>query len=359
MKKLIVFLLTAALLAVLSVPALAVTNDGTENTGITVKGEYIPAPSSVTVSVEVAWEELNFTYQDGDKTWDPARHEEVAGEGAWEDTTKTVTVTNHSNTAIRAVLSFDTTVENLTGHFDKTELVLPTAENTAYAEAPTASAAFGLSGGRITADQKVGTITIRIEAVTVVSTVSTEAELLAAVKNDGTYTLSGNITLTAPLVVEKAVTLNLAGYTISGETLVYLLSVAGGNLTVQNGTLSLISTGNMLINVGPAAGALTLENCVLEINHNRALRIHADCTVTLRDCTTTGTGGIGGEFAYMLGVCSLVMSGNTTKVGDIECEDGTVTCLAGVYNFDPTGYVDAAAYTVADNGDGTWTVAAK
>ena len=36
-----------------------------------------------------------------------------------------------------------------------------------------------------------------------------------------------------------------------------------------------------------------------------------------------------------------------------------VTVLPGTYNFDPTSYVDAGAYTVTDNGDGTWTVAAK
>ena len=36
-----------------------------------------------------------------------------------------------------------------------------------------------------------------------------------------------------------------------------------------------------------------------------------------------------------------------------------VTVLAGTYSFDPTSYVNTDTYTVTDNGDGTWTVAAK
>ena len=39
--------------------------------------------------------------------------------------------------------------------------------------------------------------------------------------------------------------------------------------------------------------------------------------------------------------------------------NGNVTVVAGIYNFDPTSYVDTGAYTVTDNGDGTWTVTAK
>ena len=38
---------------------------------------------------------------------------------------------------------------------------------------------------------------------------------------------------------------------------------------------------------------------------------------------------------------------------------GNVTVVAGIYNFDPTSYVNTDAYTVTDNGDGTWTVTAK
>ena len=39
--------------------------------------------------------------------------------------------------------------------------------------------------------------------------------------------------------------------------------------------------------------------------------------------------------------------------------NGNVTVVAGIYNFDPTSYVDTGAYTVTDNGDGTWPVTAK
>lgn len=213
MKKLIVFLLTAALLAVLSVPALAVTNDGTEDTGITVKGEYIPAPSSVTVSVEVAWEELNFTYQDGDKTWDPARHEEVAGEGAWEDTTKTVTVTNHSNTGIKATFAFVSTT-GITGAFNRAELLLATAAGTEVSAAPKDAAYFRITGGTLQGSGALGTITVTIGKLNV----ATEADLRASVAGGGTVQVCADITLATVenISVVKTTVIDLGGHTVTG-----------------------------------------------------------------------------------------------------------------------------------------------
>ena len=47
------------------------------------------------------------------------------------------------------------------------------------------------------------------------------------------------------------------------------------------------------------------------------------------------------------------------QLGTITVTVAKVTALAGTYNFDSTSYVDADAYTVTDNGDGTRTVTAK
>ncbi len=164
MKKLLAWLLCAAMLTAMGTTvAAAQTNDGSAGTGITINGEYVAAAAAATkISVDVVWEELSFTYQDGDKTWDPTKHQDVVAEGAWEDTKKTITVTNHSNASVKAMLSFATDVAELVGTFDKTELLLSTAENTARDAAPSDSAAFGISGGRIAADQKIGTITVTI-----------------------------------------------------------------------------------------------------------------------------------------------------------------------------------------------------
>ena len=34
----------------------------------------------------------------------------------------------------------------------------------------------------------------------------------------------------------------------------------------------------------------------------------------------------------------------------------TISIKSGIYNFNPTNYVDTENYSVSDNGDGTWTV---
>ena len=67
-------IITALVLASTSVvTAYAVNsekNDGSEPTNINVTGSYIDSKST-TMSVDVEWEEMNFTYFGGHKVWDP------------------------------------------------------------------------------------------------------------------------------------------------------------------------------------------------------------------------------------------------------------------------------------------------
>ena len=63
----------------------------------------------------------------------------------------------------------------------------------------------------------------------------------------------------------------------------------------------------------------------------------------------------------------IIVNGGTFNVGEggslIEVSSGNasdyLTITGGTFNVDPTAYVDTNAYTVTDNGDGTWTVAEK
>ena len=63
----------------------------------------------------------------------------------------------------------------------------------------------------------------------------------------------------------------------------------------------------------------------------------------------------------------IIVTGGTFNVAEggslIEVSSGNagdyLTITGGTFNVDPTAYVDADAFTVTDNGDGTWTVAAK
>ena len=102
-----------------------------------------------------------------------------------------------------------------------------------------------VSGNLLT---KQGDITVEIDPnfykpdITVVTTAE---ELHAAFANGGSVTLSEDVTVEAPLVVEtgKTVEIDLNGHTIMNETDVWagndwsLFSVRGGSLTVKNGTV--------------------------------------------------------------------------------------------------------------------------
>ena len=73
-------------------------NDGSEPTNIDSK--------STTMSVDVEWEEMNFTYFGGHKVWNPETHSYTTESACWWDEPKEITVTNHSNSAIKAQLNF-------------------------------------------------------------------------------------------------------------------------------------------------------------------------------------------------------------------------------------------------------------
>lgn len=79
-------IITALVLASTSVvTAYAVNsekNDGSEPTNIKVTGSYIDSKST-TMSVDVEWEEMNFTYFGGHKVWDPETHSYTTESACW------------------------------------------------------------------------------------------------------------------------------------------------------------------------------------------------------------------------------------------------------------------------------------
>ena len=173
MKKLFATLLAVAMLASVSVTAFAAeTNHGTQDTEITVNGSYVSgAAGSSVISVDIEWEAMNFTYSaTSEGTWNPATHAyDGQTEGGWSDNTPAITVTNHSNVAVNATLGFTADVTGVVGTFTEASgtendniLNLATAEGTEVANAPTATANFGISGAAINASQKLGTITVAI-----------------------------------------------------------------------------------------------------------------------------------------------------------------------------------------------------
>ena len=378
MKKILSIILALAMALSMSVTAFAATNDGTSGTDITVNGTYTPGTAAdEKISVDIVWEAMNFTYTAPSQgTWNPATHAyEGATEGGWSDNTPSITVKNHSNVAVNATLDFKADVAGVVGTFtaasgteNDSVLELATAVGTEAANAPTATANFGISGAAIDADKTLGTITVTVaktgsaEGGETATGVTTLEALQAAVNAGGTVKLGGDITLGDDENIDVSnsvpVILDLNGYTLTSNNYTPIQVQPDVICTIKNGTVT--NTAEMKAAVFNC-GTLTVQNCTL--NANNYFSLYNCCTATVTDSTLNGNyngNSICNQQAYSDTV-TLTLSGTMCMAGGIynSYAASVVTVLPGTYNIDPTSYVDTDAYTVTDNGDGTWTVAAK
>ena len=358
MKKLLSVILALVMALSLSVTAFAATNDGTQDTEITVNGTYTPGTTAdEIISADIAWDAMDFTYTGASQgTWNPVTHAyEGAIEGGWSNNTPAITVTNHSNVAVNATLGFTANVTGVVGTFTEASgtendniLNLATAEGTTLENAPTATANFGISGAAIDADKTLGTITVTIAK----NVIDTFAELQAAVNNGGTVKLGGDITLEDYLNIYAAspLLLDLNGHTITGTNKsVYLMS---GTCTIRGGSITVTST-NAVNNFGDT---LTIDQCTISSASGCAL-YNGSGDATVKNSTLSRTDN---WYVVYAAEGTVSLEGTVDLSGTIKENDGgKVTVLPGTYNFDPTSYVDTNTYTVTDNGDGTWTVAEK
>jgi len=171
MKKLLSFLLVLLMITSLSATALAADTNTGGNTSIDVNAVYTSGVSTPdVVSVDIAWGEMQFTYNvSGSMDWDAVNHQYVNNVSeTWTAKGNSVTVTNHSNVAIKADLSFaaESAYSGISGSFGAdASLLLASAVGTAKNAAPSDTATLTLSGvleNNVTASTKVGTITVRI-----------------------------------------------------------------------------------------------------------------------------------------------------------------------------------------------------
>ena len=173
MKKTLSIILALVIALSLSVTAFAAeTNEGSSPTDITVNGTYVPGTTGAEqISVDIVWDAMDFTYTGASQgTWNPATHAyDGATAGGWSDNTPGITVKNHSNVAVNATLGFKADVAGVVGTFTEASgtendsvLELATAVGTEAANAPTATANFGISGAAIDADKTLGTITVTV-----------------------------------------------------------------------------------------------------------------------------------------------------------------------------------------------------
>ena len=177
MKKLCTLFLAIIMIATLALPVFAEesvdANGGSANVNVNGVVQYTGSSETQTISVDVAWEDMTFTYVEGVHFgWNPENHEYAgAYEGYWENDRADITVTNHSNTEVNATLSFESGVDTVGGAFtegsgtmDDGVLELASAVDTEVEEAPTATATFNISGSISVSADIVGEITVLIES---------------------------------------------------------------------------------------------------------------------------------------------------------------------------------------------------
>ncbi|NLJ40049.1 MAG: hypothetical protein GX352_00320 [Clostridiales bacterium] len=173
MKKTIHVLLVLVLVLCMSATAFAETIGGEGgSTTVDVKGTYKQGGAETIVySVDIIWGSMEFTYTSaGAGTWDPSTHKsDGQTDAAWScinDANK-ITVTNHSNTAVKATFAYasEPAYETVNGSFGNSPLNLATAIGTQLGSAPSGNATLTLSGSlaqNVSAKTKVGTVTITI-----------------------------------------------------------------------------------------------------------------------------------------------------------------------------------------------------
>lgn len=264
-------------------------------------------------------------------------------------------------------------MDGLNGSFDKTEFDLVSAENTTIENAPTDTTAFGISGGAITKDQKIGTITVKITSDTSDSSDTTMVknleDLRSVFENGGKAKLNNDLNGAderLKLSSGKDLEFDLNRKTLSVES-ISLSNDGNETLTLRNGTIGCYVQMN-----GRAEQHLIVDNCTLNglgDNNNYSDVTLRDCVIT-KDCFTSYDGiwkfeevnnitgtmkvkkdvTISGDFTLgtlkvpmvTTGTPTLKLSGNI-RIGkfsfdSVYREEAKIVCGAGTYNFKPDEY---------------------
>ena len=175
MKKVLAIALAASMTMAMGTTAFAAK--GTSNIGIgdqtiDVEAKYSGSIERPTVySVDMTWGAMEFTYAvGGTNTWNPDTHKyEDNTTAQWLASGNTVSVTNHSNAAVKASFAFTAADElnTVQGTFDTAAVTLPSAEGKVVDAAElTGTAALTLDGtldSTVTDFTKIGTITVTVK----------------------------------------------------------------------------------------------------------------------------------------------------------------------------------------------------
>lgn len=343
-----------------SMTAFAETNDGTSPANIEVKGKFVAASGGGTViAADVTWDDMTFTYQDGDEVWNPDTHAYEVTDGGWTNETKNINITNHSNIGLLIYTDYDAELEDVDFNIDKDIVSLPTAEGTAPADAPKTTIKIGVSGEAIQEDEKLGSIYVTIyENYAKVISVSTAEELKAAVQKGGNIVLSNDITLDETIEITKPCDIGLYGHTITANNTIF--KVTGNCRSIYGGTLKTSGSNASAVYASGVSG-LTLHDLDLISDDNYGL-LADNVKMTISECRFMGKGLNGANIGLKDQPGSITLDQTITIDSGIYKENNTnkvtISAEAGIYSFDPTEYVDTSKYNVRKYTEG-WFVTLK
>ena len=122
---------------------------------------------TVVYSVDVAWNDLSFAYDEGQLSWNPEDHDYTKADpkADWSDDEGFVTVTNHSNAKVAVTVSFDDANANDTVDIEVTDgsFTLESAVGKDKNAGDSKVATFKATGTP-TASGKIGSIVVAIAA---------------------------------------------------------------------------------------------------------------------------------------------------------------------------------------------------
>lgn len=177
------------------------------------------------------------------------------------------------------------------------------------------------------------------------------ATAIAAAQEGNVVASLTDITLAEVLTIEKAVTIDLNGKTVTGADGAVVFDVKAAT-TIKNGTVkgNKGGTSDGLINL---SASLTMEGVTVETSKINAFRFKAgECTATLTDCNVTGAfKGYGGS--------TWVINSGTYKASSTAISDqlnGTASVSGGTFHYAIEEVDCAPGYKVVANTDGTYTV---
>lgn len=385
MKKLFSTMIALAMLAAtpLTVFATGSSSNTGGNTEIDVNGKYIEGNAATMISVDITWDDMSFEYNDGERTWDPNKHEYITSGGSWTNEKKTVNVKNHSNTAVKAEFSFASSLDGITGSFDNKTLQLETAVGKAVENAPAASTNFGISGSKINTDAKLGTITLNISAdtnsdVTVPEEssdvkleqntsgvtsqgdgITTYEQLAKAIENGGDIKLDGDIEITNPIAVNVSTEINLNSHRLNRN--------GGTMFTVGEGTSFTLSNGNIELNEGccvTANGAQKVKFIKCTVKTGNGLVCNVENSEVMFDNCDVSAKSIKNNIIKMISANKELIFRNHNKfLGQISSDSNLRISFMDpncTFGFDPKDFLDndiSTDITIEKNdAENTWTV---